>query len=231
MTTRLLAALGSPWRRAFEEAWQSFQDGNFGIGAVLVDPLDGAMIAVGRNRVAQLTTEPRTLSGNLMAHAEMNAFASLDRPNADGLHLYTTLEPCLMCSATAMQLKVAHVHFAAADEFFIGMDDLWSGHPLTTERRPGRSGPLDAPLAQFARLLPLVFTLRNFAGRTAEQLARLHHPQLAARADALDRDREFTRIVASGSLDDALDHLCSQDTEITGNPADRIRANRPPDSS
>lgn len=207
VSTRDLAALDVPWRRAFDEAWQSFKDGNFGIGAVLVDPLDGTAVAVGRNRVAQHKAELRMLSGNLMAHAEMNAFASLDRPNAEGLHLYTTLEPCLMCIATAMQLKVAHVHFAAADEFYIGMNDMWSTFSLTNERRPERTGPLPDSLARFARLLPLIFTLRHFTGRTAEQVARRDHPELAALAEALASDDHFDRIRTEGSLDDALDHL------------------------
>ena len=207
VTDREIAALDVPWRQAFNEAWQSFKDGNFGIGAVLVDPLDGTVAAVGRNRVAQHTTEPRMLSGNLMAHAEMNAFASLDRPNAEGLHLYTTLEPCLMCIATAMQLKVAHVHFAAADEFYIGMNDMWSTFALTNERRPERSGPLPDSLARFARLLPLIYTLRHFTGRTAEQVARRHHPELAALADDLGSDEVFDRIRTEGSLDEALSYL------------------------
>ena len=30
--------LAAPWRTVFDEAWASFQAGNFGIGAALVDP-------------------------------------------------------------------------------------------------------------------------------------------------------------------------------------------------
>ncbi|MGB3735760.1 MAG: nucleoside deaminase [Ilumatobacter sp.] len=207
MTGLTIAALYLPWRRAFDEAWQSFKRGSFGIGAVLVDPFDGAIVTSGRNRVAERAAEPRLLSGNLMAHAEMNAFAALDRPNADGLHLYTTLEPCLMCAATAMQLKTAHVHFAAIDEFYVGMNEVWSEYTLTAERQPDRTGPLPDHLARFARLLPLVFTLRHTAGRSAEQLARRHHPELSARADALRTDDEFRLIVESGTVDDAAAHL------------------------
>lgn len=207
MSDRVLDALEVPWRRAFEEAWESFRGDNFGIGAVLVDPVSSSIVATGRNRVAQQTTEPRTLSGNMTAHAEMNAFAALDRFNASGLHLYTTLEPCLMCAATAMQLRVAHIHFAARDEFFDGMDRLWSQHPVTAERQPASTGPLPDGLARFARLLPMIFTLRHFPGRSAEVMARRLHPELAAFADAIGDDATFQRIVASGTVDDALAHL------------------------
>ena len=199
--------LGPAWRRAFDEAWKSFQAGNFGIGAVLVDPADGQIVSAGRNRVAQTDPDVRTLSGNMTAHAEMNAFASLDRFNADGLHLYTTLEPCLMCAATAIQLKVAHVHYAVDDEFFSGLNDLWLSHSVTAARRPDRSGPLDDGLARFARLLPMTFTLRHFPGRAPAALAREEHPELAAIADRLDHDDAFAEIVRSGSVDDALGHL------------------------
>lgn len=202
-----LEPLGPVWQLAFDEAWSSFRDGNFGIGAVLVDPVDGSIVSTGRNRVAQSKVEARTLSGNMTAHAEMNAFASLDRFNAEGLHLYTTLEPCLMCAATAMQLKLAHVHFAATDEYFIGMDELWDKHPVTAERKPPSSGPLSDGLARFARLLPMVFTLRRFPGSTAEVAARRTYPDLARIVDGLQLDEQFQQIFESGTVNDAFDYL------------------------
>lgn len=207
MGVTLLDDLAEPWRLAFDEAWSSFRAGNFGIGAVLIDPTTEDVVATGRNRVAQRDPELRTLSGNMTAHAEMNAFAALDRFNAEGLHLYTTLEPCLMCMGTAMQLKVAHIHFAVADEYFDGMSDLWRHHPVTAQRQPELTGPLPDGLSRFARLLPLTFTLRHFGGGLAEKLARREHPELAAVADSLSNDATFASIVADGTLVDALDHL------------------------
>ena len=61
--------LAPPWRAAFEEAWESWRTGNFGIGAVLVDPQSDEIVSRGRNRVAQRTGEPGMLSGNFTAHA------------------------------------------------------------------------------------------------------------------------------------------------------------------
>lgn len=180
--------LGPGWASAFEEAWESWCDGNFGIGAALVDPATGETVSTGRNRVAQTVPEPGVISGNMTAHAEMNAFAALTRFNASGLHLVTTLQPCLMCASSAMLLRVEHVHIAADDEFFDGLDDLWTHHPITAQRAPTRSGPFvgdQVRLAQFARLLPMTFTFEHLAGRTASDLARSRHPRLAALADEL----------------------------------------------
>lgn len=203
----VFGSLGRPWQQAFDEAWQSFRSGSFGIGAVLIDPTDGAIVATGRNRVAQREGQARTLSGNMIAHAEMNAFAGLDRFNAEGLHLFTTLEPCLMCSATAMQLKVAHVHFAAIDEFYDGLGDLWAKHPVTADRQPGSTGPLPDRLARFARLLPMAFTLRHFPGSSAEVAARRVHPDLAVIVDGLDGDAALRRIIEAGTVTEAIEHL------------------------
>lgn len=194
-----LSRLGSGWRAAFDEAWESWRAGNFGVGAALVDPSTGAVVASGRNRVAQTEPEPGVISGNMTAHAELNAFATLDRFNAEGLHLRTTLQPCLMCAASAMLLRVEHVAVAADDEFFGGLDDLWPHHPLTAARMPTRSGPFvgeHARLAGFARLLPMTYTLEHFPERTAAGLARSRHPRLATLADRLNSGeaRELRRL-------------------------------------
>jgi tRNA(Arg) A34 adenosine deaminase TadA len=203
----VLAGLPTPWRLAFEQAWLSWCAGSFGIGAVLVDPADMAVVSVGRNRVAQSTNQPGLLSGNMTAHAEMNAFAALERFNAEGLHVYTTLQPCLMCSATAMMLKVAHVHFAAEDEFYDGLETIWDEHPLTMDRKPSTTGPLTGEsvrLNQFARLLPMAFTFEHFPGRTAERLARQRHPGLAVLIDELLHERSIDRLRQLPTLSDGL---------------------------
>ncbi len=185
-----IAGLDPIWRVVFDQAWLSWQQKNFGIGAALVDPADGSIVSVGRNRVLQEEPELRTLSGNMTAHAEMNAFASLDRWNAEGLHLYTTLEPCLMCIGTAMQLKVAHVHAAQRDEFFHGMDAIWAQHEVTASRYPTQSDPLPGRLGQLARLLPLTYNLRHFPNMSAAAKAKHHRPQLTELAQRIV-DAEF----------------------------------------
>ncbi len=107
--------LSDPWQEAFTEAWASYSEGSLGIGAVLADPTTGTVVSAGRNRVNSTLPLPRTLSGNFMAHAEMNAFAALDRFKADELAIYTTLQPCLMCAATAVFMHVESSVQAAAN--------------------------------------------------------------------------------------------------------------------
>lgn len=204
------AGLDPAWRVAFDEAWASARSGNYGIGAVLVDPSSGEIVSRGRNRVAEQPSDPGVIAGNMTAHAEMNAFAGLDRFNAQGLHLYTTLEPCLMCSASAMLLKVEHVHLAVADEFFDELDELWAGHHVTASRRPGRSGPLageHAVLGAFGRALPMLFTLRTFPSSTAADLARREHPDLARRCDELLADRAQHEEWLGSDLDTAIERF------------------------
>ena len=210
MSESVIDRLGGPWRVAFEEAWASWAAGNFGIGAALVDPADGSVVSSGRNRVAQSEREPGQLSGNLTAHAEMNAFAALDRFNAEGLHVYTTLKPCIMCISTSMLLKVAQVHYAAADEFFDGLDELWVGHPFTRERVPRATGPFGnehARLRAFARFMPMSFSLRRLPGRTADQLARARHPELANLIDELGADGSIDDLRTIDTVDAALTTL------------------------
>ena len=201
----MIGELDGPWRAAFDEAWAAFGAGNFGIGAVLVDPSTGEIVARGRNRVGETRPASRIIGGNFLAHAEMNAFAAMESFFARGLHLYTTLEPCLMCSATAIQLNVEHIHFAAADEFFVGLDDLWTHHEYTRTRAPRRSGPLGRDLAAFARLLPLTYTLCRLPDGNAAATARRDESALADLAERFALSDEFDSARRSPSVVDAFD--------------------------
>ncbi len=178
-------ALGDPWRAAFREAWDSWCAGNFGIGAVLVDPASMEIVSAGRNRVLQREPDSRQVAGNMMAHAEMNAFAALPRWNADGLHLYTTLEPCVMCAATSIMLNVEHIHFAAADAFFADLDTMWRQHHYSAERLPAASGPVGGPLQSFARVLPLTFNILFNPGTAPIEREREIEPALVACAESV----------------------------------------------
>lgn len=149
------AQLTVPWQRAFDEAWTAWRAGSLGIGAVLVDPESGDVVSAGRNRTAEPRTETGVLAGNFMAHAEMNAFALLDRFKADGLHLYTTLEPCLMCAATSIFMHVDTAFFAAADPFFEGIHDVWDHHPYSLRNKHTSIGPLGGEAAVVSTVLLL----------------------------------------------------------------------------
>lgn len=197
--------LSHPWRAAFTEAWASYCEGDLGIGAVLADPTNGSVVSAGRNRVNSSLELPRTLSGNFMAHAEMNAFAALDRYKADGLEIYTTLQPCLMCAATAVFMHIDTVRFASADEYFAEITDLWQHHPYSARNKPKESGPLDYPLATFARLLPLSVQAAAYPGGSVIQKAEQDIPDIAALALSAEVNSALAEITKDqGNVEEGL---------------------------
>lgn len=177
--------LGDAWQAAFGEAWLSFRMGSYGIGAVLVD-VDQRVVASGRNTVAGVASDQR-LGGNYMAHAEMNLLGGMSSYDADGFQLLSTLQPCLMCAATALFLNVDSISYAADDEFFDNLDDLWQHHPYTKPRAVPTSKAFTGPLESFARLLPLSHTMATLPDSPQATVARTAQPMLAD----LSADRQF----------------------------------------
>jgi tRNA(Arg) A34 adenosine deaminase TadA len=96
---------------ALEEAKQAAARDEVPIGAVLVDPADGTVIAANGNRTRALK-DPT-------AHAEILVIrAACERMGAQripGLDLYVTLEPCAMCAAAISFARVRRVVFGALD--------------------------------------------------------------------------------------------------------------------
>jgi tRNA(adenine34) deaminase len=96
---------------AFDAAEAAAARGEVPVGAALVDPASGEIIAVAGNRVEELA-DPT-------AHAEVlaiRAACALRRsPRLPGLDLYVTLEPCAMCAATISFARLRRLVFAAYD--------------------------------------------------------------------------------------------------------------------
>ena len=98
---------------ACREALAAAREGNYGVGAVLVDP-KGQIVARGQNSVFF----PRFRSD---LHAEMvvlNAFEER-HPHSEHMRGYTllcSLEPCPMCLARLLVAGVQTVKFLARDE-------------------------------------------------------------------------------------------------------------------
>jgi tRNA(adenine34) deaminase len=97
---------------AIEEAILAVKEGNFGVGAVIVDP-EGNIVQRGHNRVFT----PYFRSD---LHAEMDAmthfeerFKSLNSMAA--YTLITSLEPCPMCLARLITARIGKVFYAAQD--------------------------------------------------------------------------------------------------------------------
>ncbi|WP_153977584.1 nucleoside deaminase [Paenibacillus xylanilyticus] len=106
---------------ALEEADQACIEGTYPIGAVIVDE-DGDVVSKGRNRVFS-ECDPT-------AHAEVDAIRragkdllDLDRKRftKNNLTLYTTCEPCPMCSCTILMSGIKRIVWAADDEEYGGL--------------------------------------------------------------------------------------------------------------
>jgi tRNA(Arg) A34 adenosine deaminase TadA len=96
---------------ALREAEHAGERGEVPVGAVIVEPMSGVVIARAGNRV-EATDDPT-------AHAEMlairKAAAEIGAPRLEGHDLYVTLEPCAMCAAAISFARIRRLYFGAYD--------------------------------------------------------------------------------------------------------------------
>jgi cytosine deaminase len=96
-----------------QEALIAATQGNYGVGAVLLDPT-GQVVAQGQNQMFA----PRFRSDLHAEMVTMNAFETQhpDVSNLWGYTLISSLEPCPMCLARLLAAGVGTVKFLADDE-------------------------------------------------------------------------------------------------------------------
>jgi tRNA(adenine34) deaminase len=135
------SALEPPFREAFELAWKSLIGGTIGVGSVITDD-EGAIIAKGRNRVYDVPGGDGLLQGNRLGHAEMNALAEVptDYSLAD-CTLWSTQQPCVLCSSAAVMSFVGNVRFLAADPIFAGIERMPELNDWLDRYWPNYEGP------------------------------------------------------------------------------------------
>ena len=105
-------------RAAYEQALKSYKEGGLPIGAVMVE--NGAIVAAGHNR--------RVQDGDPTAHGEMDCLRRAGRrARYDGVTLYTTLSPCMMCSGTVLQFGIPAV-IVGEDKTFPGNLEFLRAH-------------------------------------------------------------------------------------------------------
>jgi tRNA(Arg) A34 adenosine deaminase TadA len=191
--------LAAPWRTAVDQAWTSYAGGSLGIGAV-VTTADGEVVVAGRNRVADDEGPAGRLFGTRLAHAELDVLAALRGDRRTDLALWTTLEPCLLCSGAILLFDLSVVRFAATDPLWHGTADLPQLNPFVAERWAPRDGPAHGALATFGALLPLLWFLRtrgpdHSVGRAFAERA----PDLLRHASALLGAGTADRLVGDGA--------------------------------
>jgi cytosine/creatinine deaminase len=95
-------------RLAFEQALKSYNEGGLPIGAIMTEA--GQVIARGHNR--------RVQQGDPTAHGEMDCLRRAGRrARYDGVTMYTTLSPCMMCTGTILQFGIRRVVVGEARNF------------------------------------------------------------------------------------------------------------------
>jgi len=97
--------LKSIWQQVMSGALKAYFEGSVPIGAVVVDE-QGVVVSRGRNKFTQ----------DRIAHAETEALrtvpTNLNRKNAT---LYSSMEPCPMCTGAVRVMQLKAVRFAARD--------------------------------------------------------------------------------------------------------------------
>jgi tRNA(adenine34) deaminase len=98
-------------RIALEEAQAAARDGEAPVGAVLVDPASGAVLARGHNRPIGLS-DPTAHAEILVLRAAAEARGNY---RLSGLELFVTLEPCAMCAGAISHARIGRLVFGADD--------------------------------------------------------------------------------------------------------------------
>jgi tRNA(adenine34) deaminase len=109
---------------AMQEAELAFKEGTYPIGAVLVDA-EGTILSKGRNRV--FSNQDPT------CHAEIDVIRSagellLDPRYKNKCTLYTTVEPCPMCSGAIIIADIKRVVWALSDDYFGALRIMKTGN-------------------------------------------------------------------------------------------------------
>jgi tRNA(adenine34) deaminase len=185
--------LEEPWRLAFEQAITAYLErASIPIGAVIVDDR-GQAVAYGANAFAV----------NRLAHAELNALVALpaetDRITCE---IYTTLEPCPMCTGAIRQCQLRAVHFAARDPAagstaLLQANEYMRQFPCAV--RPPRHADLEAVV------VALIMERRYREGHTRWlEHWRRYHPLASAHGLTLLESGAYARWVAESATAEAV---------------------------
>lgn len=116
-------------KEAILEAIKAAEDGNFGVGAVIVDNKSGEILLKGHNRVFSDSRSDLHAEMDVMNKFE-NLYRSKSRDKIKDVTLYTSLECCPMCFSRLITSGIKEVFYAAKDETG-GMVHLKDNMPST----------------------------------------------------------------------------------------------------
>ncbi len=99
-------------RLALEQAQAAADRGEVPVGAVVVDPASGRVLAAAAN--APIARRDPTAHAEILALRE--ASLTMDNSRLTGLTLFVTLEPCAMCAGAISHARIGRLVFGASDE-------------------------------------------------------------------------------------------------------------------
>lgn len=112
---------------ALEGAFDALAAGGLPCGAAISDAT-GQIVARGRNHAYDPVTGSDVLEGTPVAHAELNALARVPTSrDLSGDILWSTQQPCAMCTSAIEFCGVGDTRYLAADPAFIATDDTRAG--------------------------------------------------------------------------------------------------------
>jgi tRNA(adenine34) deaminase len=143
-------------QRALDLAAAAAEAGEAPIGALVVDPATGEIVAESHNQPIGLH-DP---TGHAEILALRTAAAKLGNYRLPGLTLYVTLEPCAMCAGAISHARIGRVVYGAADEKGGAVDNgpRFFTQPTCHSRPSVTSGVL---AAQSSEMLKAFFRARR----------------------------------------------------------------------
>ncbi len=200
------ASLALPWRACLEEAWTAYCAGSIPIGAVVTDQA-GRIVSRGRNRIFETSADGRHLYGHRLAHAEMNALNALDYTAVDPTTcvLYTTTEPCPLCTGAIRVVRLRDVRYASRDAAG-GSIDLLTANAYMRRGQVRVTGPERDDLEAIIVAMHVVFGLERWteAWRWVVDAWEASVPCGVALGRALYRSGELHALRADGASVSAI---------------------------
>ncbi len=187
-----------PFRRVIELAWEAHINGNIGVGAVLTN-VDGEPVAEGRNRVCDSTAPAGHLHDTFLAHAEIDVLGQLKPGDYRDHVMWSSLEPCPLCSTAIVMSNIGRVDYAAGDILWEDIGKLSQVNSFMKERWPLRRQTLFGPWSLFCEMLPILWFLKNKPEGTVIRAYAKRKPDLLEAARKASFDDRFR----SGSLTEA----------------------------
>lgn len=187
---------------ALEGAFEAWRAGGLPCGAALVAE-DGSVLARGRNHAYDPPTGTDPLEANPLAHAELNVLARLPATHdAARQMLWSTQQPCSMCTAAIAFCGVGTTRYLAADPAFAATDDL-------------RAGEVEDPTVRWPELAPWAILANALFLQPA--VDRGHRERLErnrrVEPETVDAALAIAALPAADPLDRLVDELWPRLTE------------------